>query len=218
MAWKRAQKKHEKLKNDGVKGRQAESIVSAPYMPGSSRRTLSQDQVRNGPLWLVSPLQGGSVVQSEVAVRQQQRIKEHRHGIGWSPFQPFTEILQVLQRGLGQIYPQQTRAFLLLGPSRLPAPAATGEAAPTACCAAGGSGAVPRVTGRGCNPTAGRTGRCPTGRYLGDRDTMRSEDHLVSNFTDRKPKSWCLRVTPGYCTRSHLHKDFFHIQKNATPL
>lgn len=48
----------------------------------------------------------------------------------------------------------------------LPAPAATGEAALPACCAAGGWGAMPQVTGRGCNLTTDMTNRSLTGRYL----------------------------------------------------
>lgn len=50
----------------------------------------------------------------------------------------------------------------------LPAPAATGEAALPACCAAGGWGAMPQVTGRGCNLTTDMTNRSLTGRYLRD--------------------------------------------------
>lgn len=49
---------------------------------------------------------------------------------------------------------------------RLPAPAATGEAALPACCAAGDLDVMPQVTGKGCNLITGRTGRCLRGHYL----------------------------------------------------
>lgn len=71
-------------------------------MPGSSRWTLPQHQVRDGPLRLISPLQRGRVVQTEVTVGQQQRIKEHSHRIGRPALQPLTQILQVLEREMGQ--------------------------------------------------------------------------------------------------------------------
>lgn len=67
-------------------------------MPGSSRRTLPQHQVRDGALRLVSPLQRRRVVQSEVTVGEQQRIKEHGHGIGRPALQPLAQILQILER------------------------------------------------------------------------------------------------------------------------
>lgn len=68
-------------------------------MPGSSRRTLPEHQVRDGTFRLVSPFQWRRVVQSEVTVRQQQRIKEHGHGIGRSPLQTLAQVLQILKRG-----------------------------------------------------------------------------------------------------------------------
>lgn len=67
-------------------------------MPGSSRRTLPQHQVRDGTLRLISPCQRRGVIQSEVAVGEQQRIKEYRHGIGRSTLQPLAQILQILHR------------------------------------------------------------------------------------------------------------------------
>lgn len=71
---------------------------SVTYMPGSSRWTLPQHQVGNSTLWLVSPFQRRGVVESEVAVWQQQWIKEHCYGAGRPPFQPLAQVLQVLQR------------------------------------------------------------------------------------------------------------------------
>lgn len=80
----------------------------------------------------------------------------------------------------------------------LPAPAATGEAAPTACCAAGGSGAIPLPTGRGRSLTAGKTGRSRKGRYLGNRRT-----------------GWFLMSPDGkqevMQTLTHQLSDFLHI-------
>ncbi len=52
----------------------------------------------------------------------------------------------------------------------LPAPAATGEAALPACCAAKGWGVMPQATGRGCNLTTGMTDRFLKGHYLRNRD------------------------------------------------
>lgn len=74
-------------------------LSGATYVPGSSRRTSAQHQVRDGVLGLVAPLQRGRVVQAKVAVGQQQRVEEHSHRIGRAPLQTLTQILQVLLRG-----------------------------------------------------------------------------------------------------------------------
>ena len=74
-----------------------QSVIVCAYMPGSSRWTLPQHQVRDGALRLVPPLQRRRVVQSEVTVGEQQRIKEHGHGIGRSALQPLAQILQILE-------------------------------------------------------------------------------------------------------------------------
>lgn len=73
-------------------------LTPATYMPRSSRWTLPQHHVRDGTFRLVAPFQRRCVVQSKVTVREQQRIKEHRHGIGRPPLQPLAQVLQILQQ------------------------------------------------------------------------------------------------------------------------
>lgn len=156
-------------------------------MPGSSWRPLAQHQVRDGAFGLVSPLKRRRVFQAKVTIRQQQRIKKHCHGIGRSALQPLTQVLQVLEEeeetrlGVKHLFIfshlkwKQMEIFFLpkqqiiVGVRLSPAPAGTGEAALSACCAAGGWGATRQVSSRGCGLTAGRTGRSPMGRYLGDK-------------------------------------------------
>lgn len=65
----------------------------------------------------------------------------------------------------------------------LPVRAARRAAAPSALSAAGGSGASRHVTRRGCNLTAGRTGRSPTDRYLGNTDVRRDMSVTVTTET-----------------------------------
>lgn len=82
-------------------------------------------------------------------------------------------------------FPSQTAAtgFVRLSP----APAATTEAARSACCAAGGWDATCQVRSKACGLTASKTGRFPKGRYLGDE---REGDHvaaarLVSSYANQ---------------------------------
>lgn len=147
--------------------------VLATYMPGSSGRTLPQHQVRDCTLWLITPFQRRSVVQSKVTVGEQQWVKEHSHGIGWSALQPFAQVLQILKRQRATDTVRQCshckQPTVYVRACVLPAPTVTGEAAPPVCCAAVGWGAMPQVTGRGCNLTTGMTDRSPMGHYLRNR-------------------------------------------------
>lgn len=88
----------------------------------------------------------------------------------------------------------------------LPALAATGGAARPACCAAGGWGATPQVTGRGCNLTTGTTGRSQTGRYLRKTD---GEPFTEDPYT----LGWVLLYVFGYYGYTCSHEWVVHLQK-----